>query len=88
MLLRFGKFLGILTLESFAASALGLAVGSIAPSTEAALAMGPAVCSLCTQARSGMARCRLVTGAHMLHRVWQGLLPMQNCSSSFARCLR
>jgi ABC-type multidrug transport system ATPase subunit len=40
---RFGKFLGILTLESFAASALGLAVGSVAPSTEAALAMGPAV---------------------------------------------
>jgi len=42
-LFRFAKFLGILTLESFASSALGLAVGSIAPSTEAALAMGPAV---------------------------------------------
>mmetsp|Transcript_19242 Transcript_19242/g.58081 ORF Transcript_19242/g.58081 Transcript_19242/m.58081 type:complete len:689 (-) Transcript_19242:421-2487(-) len=40
---RFAKFLGILTLESFTSSALGLAVGSIAPSTEAALAMGPAI---------------------------------------------
>lgn len=34
---------GILTLESFTAQALGLAVGSFAPSTEAALAIGPAV---------------------------------------------
>ena len=39
--------MGILTLESFASSALGLAVGSIAPSTEAALAMGPAVRDCC-----------------------------------------
>lgn len=30
-------------LESFASSALGLAVGAAAPSTEAALAIGPAV---------------------------------------------
>lgn len=40
---RFAKFLGIVTLESFTSSALGLTVGSVAPSTEAALAMGPAV---------------------------------------------
>ena len=37
------KFLGILTLESFTSSALGLAVGAMAPSTEAASAIGPAV---------------------------------------------
>ncbi len=30
----YAKFLGILTLESFSASALGLAVGAVAPSTE------------------------------------------------------
>eukprot|EP00798_Chlamydomonas_sp_ICE-L_P003922 gene3922-13996_t len=40
---RFLKFLGVITLESFTSSALGLAVGSFAPSTEAAVAIGPAV---------------------------------------------
>lgn len=40
---RFARFLGILTMESFSAQALGLAVGAAAPSTEAALAIGPAV---------------------------------------------
>jgi hypothetical protein len=40
---RYAKFLGILTLESFSASALGLAVGAVAPSAEAAVAIGPAV---------------------------------------------
>ncbi|KXZ53267.1 hypothetical protein GPECTOR_7g1161 [Gonium pectorale] len=40
---RFARFLGILTLESFTSQALGLAVGSVAPSTEAAMAIGPAV---------------------------------------------
>ncbi len=35
--------MGLLTLESFVSSSLGLAVGAVAPSTEAALAMGPAV---------------------------------------------
>ncbi|KAI8472919.1 MAG: P-loop containing nucleoside triphosphate hydrolase protein [Monoraphidium minutum] len=40
---RYLKFLGILTLESFSASALGLAVGAVAPSTESAVAIGPAV---------------------------------------------
>lgn len=40
---RFVRFLGILTAESFSAQALGLAVGAAAPSTEAALAIGPAV---------------------------------------------
>lgn len=40
---RFLKFLGILTLESFCSSALGLAVGAVAPSTDAAVAIGPAV---------------------------------------------
>ncbi|GIL74117.1 hypothetical protein Vretifemale_4169 [Volvox reticuliferus] len=42
-LARFAKFLGILTLESFTSQALGLAVGSVAPTTEAAVAIGPAV---------------------------------------------
>ena len=40
---RFVTFLGILTLESFTSASLGLAVGSVAPSTEAAVAIGPAV---------------------------------------------
>ena len=40
---RFARYLGILTAESFSAQALGLAVGAAAPSTEAALAIGPAV---------------------------------------------
>jgi ABC-type multidrug transport system ATPase subunit len=38
----FASFLGVITLESFSASALGLAVGACAPSTEAAVALGPA----------------------------------------------
>ena len=42
-LARFGRFLGVLTLESFSASALGLTVGALAPTPEAALAIGPAV---------------------------------------------
>lgn len=40
---RFGTFLGVLVLEAMSAQALGLAVGAAAPSTEAALAIGPAV---------------------------------------------
>ncbi|GBG66269.1 hypothetical protein CBR_g57867 [Chara braunii] len=40
---RFLCFLSIVTLESFTSSALGLAVGAVAPSTEAALALGPMV---------------------------------------------
>lgn len=40
---RFARFLAVLTAESFSAQALGLAVGAVAPSTEAALAIGPAV---------------------------------------------
>ena len=39
----FARFLGILSIESFTSSALGLTVGSFAPSTEAAAAIGPAV---------------------------------------------
>ncbi|KAL1556580.1 ABC transporter G member 7 [Salvia divinorum] len=38
---RFGKFCGIITTESFAASAMGLTVGAMVPTTEAALAVGP-----------------------------------------------
>ena len=41
--IKFANFLGILVAESFAAQALGLAVGAAAPSTSAALAIGPAV---------------------------------------------
>ncbi|KAI3996199.1 hypothetical protein MKX01_022693 [Papaver californicum] len=40
---RFGKFCGIVTVESFAASAMGLAVGAMAPTPEAALALGPSL---------------------------------------------
>eukprot|EP00252_Welwitschia_mirabilis_P025448 TRINITY_DN793_c0_g1_i1.p1 TRINITY_DN793_c0_g1~~TRINITY_DN793_c0_g1_i1.p1 ORF type:complete len:686 (-),score=108.11 TRINITY_DN793_c0_g1_i1:381-2438(-) len=40
---RFGAFSGIVTVESFAASAMGLTVGAIAPNTEAAMALGPSL---------------------------------------------
>ncbi|XXG74246.1 hypothetical protein AAC387_Pa07g3015 [Persea americana] len=40
---RFGKFSGIVTVESFAASAMGLTVGAMAPTTEAAMALGPSL---------------------------------------------
>lgn len=40
---RFGKFCGIVTVESFAASAMGLTVGAMVPSTEAAMAVGPSL---------------------------------------------
>ena len=48
---RLLTYLGVLTLESFASSALGLAVGAMAPSTEAASAIGPAV--MVSEARGG-----------------------------------
>ncbi|CAI9756018.1 unnamed protein product [Fraxinus pennsylvanica] len=40
---RFGRFCGIVTTESFAASAMGLTVGAMVPTTEAALALGPSL---------------------------------------------
>lgn len=40
---RFGKFCGIVTVESFAASAMGLTVGAMVPTTEAAMAVGPSL---------------------------------------------
>uniref|UniRef100_A0ACD5VJJ3 Uncharacterized protein n=1 Tax=Avena sativa TaxID=4498 RepID=A0ACD5VJJ3_AVESA len=40
---RFAKFCGIVTVESFAASAMGLTVGAIAPTAEAAMALGPSL---------------------------------------------
>ncbi|THG02455.1 hypothetical protein TEA_022425 [Camellia sinensis var. sinensis] len=40
---RFGKFCGIITVESFAASAMGLTVGAMVPTTEAAMALGPSL---------------------------------------------
>jgi len=40
---RFAKFCALITLESFTSSAIGLCVSSVAPSTEAAVAMGPAI---------------------------------------------
>ncbi|KAF7808788.1 ABC transporter G family member 7 [Senna tora] len=42
-LLRFEKFCGIVTVESLAASALGLTVGAMVPTTEAAMAVGPSL---------------------------------------------
>jgi ABC-type multidrug transport system permease subunit len=43
VLSRFGKFCGIVTAESFAASAMGLTVGAMVPTTEAAMAVGPSL---------------------------------------------
>ncbi|KAK4762792.1 hypothetical protein SAY86_008560 [Trapa natans] len=40
---RFVKFCGIATVESFAASAMGLTVGAMVPTTEAAMALGPSL---------------------------------------------
>lgn len=40
-LFRLAKFLAILTIEAFAASAFGMAVGAIAKDEDAALALGP-----------------------------------------------
>ncbi|XP_027097296.2 ABC transporter G family member 7-like [Coffea arabica] len=40
---RFGKFCGIVTVESFSASAMGLTVGAMVPTTEAAMALGPSL---------------------------------------------
>ena len=40
---HFARFCGILTVESFSSAAMGLAISSVAPSTDAAVAMGPAV---------------------------------------------
>lgn len=42
-LLRFGIFSGIVTVESFAASAMGLTVGAMVPTTEVAMALGPSL---------------------------------------------
>lgn len=42
-LTRFGQFCGIITIEAFAASAMGLTVGAMAPTTEAAMALGPSL---------------------------------------------
>ncbi|KAL6010920.1 ABC transporter G member 7 [Asimina triloba] len=39
----FGKFCSIVTVESFAASAMGLTVGAMVPTTEAAMALGPSL---------------------------------------------
>ncbi|KAL3501851.1 hypothetical protein ACH5RR_036300 [Cinchona calisaya] len=40
---RFVKFCGIVTVESFSASAMGLTVGAMVPTTEAAMALGPSL---------------------------------------------
>ena len=40
---KFMKFSYAIIMESFCASAMGLAISSVAPSTEAALAMGPGI---------------------------------------------
>ena len=40
---KFARFAATIVVESFASSAMGLAVSAVAPSTEAAVAMGPAV---------------------------------------------
>jgi ABC-type multidrug transport system permease subunit len=40
---RLGRFMGICTLESFASSAIGMSISAAVPSTQAALATGPAI---------------------------------------------
>ena len=40
---KFARFCGAIVMESFCASAMGMAISSVAPSTEAALAMGPGI---------------------------------------------
>lgn len=40
---RFARFLGILVLQTLTSSALGLTIGSLCPSTEAALTLGPSI---------------------------------------------
>ena len=40
---RFGQFCSIITVEAFAASAMGLTVGAMVPTTEAAMALGPSL---------------------------------------------
>ncbi|PKA49257.1 ABC transporter G family member 7 [Apostasia shenzhenica] len=40
---RFTKFCGIITMEAFAASAMGLTVGAMVSTTEAAMAVGPSL---------------------------------------------
>jgi ABC-type multidrug transport system ATPase subunit len=40
---RFLRFMGLLTLESFSSSALGMTISALVPSTEAAMATGPAI---------------------------------------------
>ena len=40
---KFTRFLGALALQTLTSSALGLTIGSLCPSTEAALTMGPSV---------------------------------------------
>ncbi|KAJ9708355.1 hypothetical protein PVL29_000412 [Vitis rotundifolia] len=40
---KFGQFCGIVTVESFAASAMGLTVGAMVPTPEAAMAVGPSL---------------------------------------------
>ncbi len=40
---RFARFLGLITLESFTSSALGMTISALVPTAEAALAAGPAI---------------------------------------------
>eukprot|EP01018_Ginkgo_biloba_P027291 Gb_33901 [translate_table: standard] len=45
-LLKFGKFSSIVTVESFSASAMGLTVGAMVPTSEAAMALGPSLMTI------------------------------------------
>jgi hypothetical protein len=81
---RFARFLGILTLESFTAAALGLSVGAAAPNADAAVAIGPAVmlvwiifggyyCNSENIPRCGhcaMQRAAIATAATAAHVLW------------------
>jgi len=80
----------VLTLESFASTSLGLAVGSFAPSTDAALAIGPGIMVLFIVVRCPGQRGRVVraTTESTLASRWQGCslkapplsLPRRDCS--------
>ncbi|CAN0097223.1 unnamed protein product, partial [Discosporangium mesarthrocarpum] len=43
---RLLKFLGVITVEAFAASALGMTIGALTSNEDAALALGPAVMTI------------------------------------------
>lgn len=74
------KFMGLVVMESFASAALGLAVGSVAPSTEIAVMIGPMVMLLFivfggyyVNADNTLKVLRWVPDASLIQNAFQGL---------------